>query len=96
MQVDNLRKTDVTELEKTITGLQVENPAINYKVFDMEEKKADDWKDTDKPMRQQLDEMAEMICEIQATLVSIFGDHVLIKRQWRNLSGLDKKIKGDR
>jgi len=100
MQVDNLRDVDVKALEATIGEQQKENPAIAYQVFSMEEKlqkvadgiavKSDDWKDTDKPMRQQLDEMAEMICEIQATLASIFGDHVLIKGRWQNLTDLDK------
>ena len=93
MQVDNLREVDVKALEATIDEQQKENPSITYRIFDIAEKKADDWKDSDKPMRQQLDEMAEMICEIQMTLKSIFGDHVLIKNQWRNLEELDKKIK---
>jgi len=98
MQVDNLRDIDVKALEATIGEQRKENPDIVYQVFSMDERlqktadekavKSDDWKDTDKPMRQQLDEMVEMICDIQATMASIFGDHVLIKGRWKNLTDL--------
>ena len=107
MQVDNLRQTDVTKLEKTITGLQKENPDIKYRVFDMEREKTAELsgdklqkegnyvrvqEEPVKPVQQQLDEMTEMICTLQATLAEIFGDHVLIKGRWQNLTDLDKDV----
>ena len=73
MEVRNLTEPDVEELEGKLTDMMEENPYITWDTF----RQADD-EEEDKPLRQQIDEIAEMIVRLEAKIDHIFGGHILI------------------
>ena len=82
MQAENLNQNDVDEMKNLLEELKEDNPEIQYKFWAM------DKTDVDKPLRQQVDELAEIVVEMQMLLKKIFGDHVLVNGRFIDIKNL--------
>ncbi len=78
MNIEYLGNRDVTELEKTIGFLQVDNPDIKYSVYPMEEK-------TEDTMEKRICAIETSVARIENMLTNIFGDNILIDGQFINI-----------
>ena len=74
MNIEHLGNHDVTELEKTIGLLQVDNPDIKYTVYPMEDKEQPDSID----MITRVKNIENSVERIETVLLNIFGNNVLI------------------
>jgi len=72
MDIQNLRETDLVELQKKVEELKKENPDITTKVYQMEETGPATLKD-----------VYDKLCSIELRLSTAFNEHVLINGIWR-------------
>lgn len=84
MQINNLTEGNVSEFSKLADSLKETNPELEYRIFNQDSVvNAQEYKS----LRKQVDELAEIIGSVELKLKHIFGNHILINGQFKDIKG---------